>query len=68
VCKFGELLDDVINAKQKCDDSRSGFQEKLEGLINAIQPYAPVIDVLIQQQPNITSIVWDGLRFLLGVS
>jgi hypothetical protein len=67
MCTFDALRKAAIDAKEKCDASRGAFQRKLEKFIDWIQPYTPVADVLIQQQPNVTTIVWGGLRFLLGV-
>jgi hypothetical protein len=42
-------------------------QTKLEHALTAINQHAQVIDVLIQQQPDITALVWGAIRFLIGV-
>jgi hypothetical protein len=67
MCTFDALHQAAIDAKETCHSSRGTFQKKLEAFLDWVEPYVPVGDVLIQQQPNITAIVWGGLRFLIRV-
>ena len=47
--------------------SRPAF-ELLGEVLVAIDKYAPIIDVMIQQQPFIVNLVWGGIRFIIAVS
>jgi hypothetical protein len=56
---------------EKVQKSRNREQSALwkrvsEGLL-AINEHAKAIDVLIQQQPDITALVWGATRFLIAV-
>jgi hypothetical protein len=67
VCTLEDLLKEVVAIKINRDKRRSATQTKLEHALTAINQHAQVIDVLIQQQPDITALVWGAIRFLIGV-
>ncbi len=60
---FGLLLANVDHER-----TRGGSIEVLSRLTKTINKYAKVVDVFIQQQPDITAIVWGTVRFLIQVS
>jgi hypothetical protein len=47
--------------------SRPAFELLADALV-AIDKYAPIIDVMVQQQPFIVNLVWGGIRFVITVS
>lgn len=47
--------------------SRPAFVLLGQALV-AIDKHAPVIDVMVQQQPFIVNLVWGGIRFIISVS
>ena len=67
-CNIQDLLSATISARAECDGKRTGFQRKLEIIISSLQQYSPIINVLTQQDTDITVIVWGALRLLIGVS
>jgi hypothetical protein len=66
-CKLEELLGEASKLQQSNAGQRSVAQQRIEDVITAINQHARVIDVLIQQQPDITSIIWGAFRCLIGV-
>ena len=62
-----DLLKEVLDISVATNKRRSKAQTKLEEALKAINQHAQVIDVLIQQQPDITALVWGAIRFLIGV-
>ncbi|CZR69763.1 uncharacterized protein PAC_19663 [Phialocephala subalpina] len=67
-CTLAELFEAVDAAKEKSRASESRWRAKIDEALDRFQLYAPAVDVLIQQQPNITSIVWGSFRLLLHVA
>jgi len=66
-CTLNELFDAIDGARQKSRESRSSWKGKLDDGLERFAKYAPAIDVFIQQQPNITSVVWGSCRLILRV-
>jgi hypothetical protein len=66
-CTLDDLLQDAIRLKESCANHRSPAQKWIEDVLTSINNNAQVIDVLIQQQPDITAIVWGAFRLLIGV-
>jgi hypothetical protein len=66
-CTLDDLLKEVVEISSVSNRRRSKAQTKLEHALTAINQHAKVIDVLIQQQPDITALVWGAIRFLIGV-
>jgi ABC-type transporter Mla subunit MlaD len=66
-CTLEDLLLDVTKLQKKRNKDRSDAQRRIDTVITAINQHAQVIDVLIQQQPDITAVVWGAIRFLIGV-
>jgi len=67
-CTLEELLEEVRNIEAQCTGQQSTRRRRVEGLLVTINEHARVIDVLIQQQPDITAVVWGAVRFLIGVA
>jgi hypothetical protein len=67
-CNLEDLLEDAAKVQESWKKHRSDAHEQIDTVITAINQHAQVIDVLIQQQPDITAIVWGAIRFLIGVS
>jgi hypothetical protein len=66
-CTLDDLLKDAIRLKESCANHRSPAQKRIKDVLTSINNNAQVIDVLIQQQPDITAVVWGAFRFLIGV-
>ena len=66
-CTLGDLLKQADVLRDKNNKQRSAAQKQIESLLTTINQHAKVIDVLIQQQPDITALVWGAFRFLIGV-
>ncbi|KAL2064379.1 hypothetical protein VTL71DRAFT_4873 [Oculimacula yallundae] len=67
-CRLEDLLKTVVSLSDKRKTSQSVARSRIETALVAINSHAKAIDVLIQQQPDITAIVWGAFRFLLGVA
>ena len=61
------LPDSAMQAKEASDASRSTFRKGAERFVAVFHKYAICVDVMIQQSPEITSVVWGSIRFLMGV-
>ena len=61
------MLDSARQAKSLSDARKSGFQQKAESFMTVFNRYAACVDVMIQQSPETTAIVWGSIRFLMGV-
>ena len=62
-----EILTLARDAKSASDKQRGTFQQKAETILEVFHKYATCFDVMVQQSPEITSIVWGSIRFLMGV-
>ncbi len=62
-CLLASLLTTVDHEK-----SKKGPIQVFNRLTKTINKYAKVVDVFIQQQPDITAVVWGTVRFLIQVS
>ncbi|PVH76933.1 hypothetical protein DL98DRAFT_280469 [Cadophora sp. DSE1049] len=67
-CKVEDLLKTVVSLDETRKKNRSAAQSRIETALIAINSHAKAIDVLIQQQPDITAVVWGAFRFLIGVA
>lgn len=65
-CTLDDLLSQVDKYKKR-KLQRSTTLNHIENIITTLDQHAKVVDVLIQQQPDITAIVWGAVRFLIGV-
>lgn len=61
------LLESATQAKEASDASGSTFRKKAEHFVTVFHDYATCVDAMIQQSPEITSVVWGSIRFLMGV-
>jgi len=66
-CALEDLLLDVTKLQEQRNKDRSDAQRRIDTVITSINQHAQVIDVLIQQQPEITAVLWGAIRFLIGV-
>jgi len=55
-------------AYQKCYGARNPTYMQLAKCLEALDRHAPVVDVMIQQQPFFINIIWGGIRFIVQVS
>ncbi|KAH6684704.1 hypothetical protein B0J14DRAFT_573414 [Halenospora varia] len=67
-CKLEDLLATAGELQKERDGKRSRTRLRVERVIKTINEHSKVIDVLIQQQPDITAVVWGAFRFLIGVA
>jgi hypothetical protein len=62
------ILKDAHAAKAEKDSKKWRYSKQLDRIIKGLDTYAKVVDVAINQNPEITSLVWGAIRFLLQVS
>ncbi|PMD60732.1 uncharacterized protein K444DRAFT_388061 [Hyaloscypha bicolor E] len=67
-CTLEDLLQEVTKLQESWNNDRSDAQRRVDTVITTIDQHARVIDVLIKQQPDITSLVWGAIRFLIGIA
>ncbi|KAK0129464.1 hypothetical protein ONS96_000035 [Cadophora gregata f. sp. sojae] len=67
-CKLEDLLKTVVSLTETHKKNRTVAQSRIETALIAISSHAKAIDVLIQQQPDITAVVWGAFRFLIGIA
>jgi hypothetical protein len=65
---LNEMKSVAEQALGRCTPSSRPAFVLLKDTLVAIDKYAPVIDVMIQQQPFIVNLVWGGIRFIISVS
>ncbi|MCJ1284702.1 hypothetical protein MMC26_004038 [Xylographa opegraphella] len=68
LCNIHDLLDSALEAQRKCSASRRSIRNFLEAVVKAANRYAPVIDVLVQPQPDIVALVWGAIRLLINIA
>ncbi|KAG4416219.1 hypothetical protein IFR04_010622 [Cadophora malorum] len=56
-CKVDDLLETVVSLSETRKKARSTAQTRIETALIAISSHAKAIDVLVQQQPDITAVV-----------
>jgi ElaB/YqjD/DUF883 family membrane-anchored ribosome-binding protein len=66
-CNLNDLLEDVAKLHDSKVKARSQAHQRIDSVVTALNTHAQVIDVFIQQQPDITAVVWGAVRFLIGV-
>lgn len=67
VATLEELIKFTQEAKSKCDENRWPMSSTVDSMLKCFGTYALVIDVMIQEQPHVTALVWGGIRALLSV-
>lgn len=65
---FQNLRKEVQEAHRDCYGKRHPFFVQVGRALQAVNRYAPVIDVMIQQQPFVVNLVWGSIRFIIMVS
>jgi hypothetical protein len=65
---FDSLIQEVQEAHGQCYEKRQPFFVQMGRALRAANTYAPVIDVMIQQQPFVVNLVWGSIRFIIQVS
>ena len=65
---FDHLTQEVHEAHRQCYEKRHPFFVQVGRALQAANTYAPVIDVMIQQQPFVVNLVWGSIRFIIQVS
>jgi hypothetical protein len=65
---FENLMKEVQEAHRHCYEKRHPFFVQIGRALRAANTYAPVIDVMIQQQPFVVNLVWGSIRFIIMVS
>ena len=68
VSTLQQLIKATEDAAQNCHAKKSNVQKKLELILSTLNRYAASVDVLIQQHPDTTSLVWGVIRMLVTVS
>jgi hypothetical protein len=64
---IAELLNAIGLVKAKFHGTRGVHEAVVQKIAHTLSQYAAVVDIMIQQQPNITAVVWGSIRFLLQV-
>lgn len=65
---FENLIQEAQGAHQQCYEKRHPFLVQVGRALRAANTYAPMIDVMIQQQPFVVNLVWGSIRFIIQVS
>jgi hypothetical protein len=65
---FENLTKEVQEAQRECYEKRHPFFVQIGRALQVANTYAPVIDVMIQQQPFVVNLVWGSIRFIIQVS
>ena len=65
-CDASQVLDIAMTAQARCRKGKA--KQLLIQLIESLNAYARVFDVLCQFQPGITTLVWGSMRWLLQIS
>jgi hypothetical protein len=64
---ISELLNAIGIAEAKFHGTRGVHEAVIQKIADTLSRYAAVLDVIIQQQSNITAVIWGSIRFLLQV-
>lgn len=67
-CSLADLIGSAEECKNKNIKQRSPTRKYIENIVTTFNQHAQVIDVLVQQSPDITAVVWGAFRFLIGVA
>lgn len=68
VSTLQQLIKATEDAAQNCHAKKSNVQKKLELILSTLNRYAAGVDVLIQQHPDTTALVWGVIRMLVTVA
>lgn len=63
-----ELKVATEQARHDCSESRRPLFIQIAKVLEQIDKHAPIIDVMIQQQPFFVNLVWGSVRFIIQVS
>jgi hypothetical protein len=63
-----QLIVATQEAVKKCKAKKWNLQKSFERILSSLDRYATAIDVLIQQHPDTTALVWGAIRMLITVS
>ena len=70
------VMDAAIQARDKAESSRWRCElngrvivvaDQMERVLRKVDKYAKIVDIVIQHSPEVTALVWGGVRFLLMV-
>jgi len=67
-CSLDDLCLATEAAKAKCTREAGTLRARLDQILVTVYEYSKAVDVIIQQQPDITAVVWGAMRFLIQVS
>jgi hypothetical protein len=65
---FKALTQEVQEEYARCYEKRQPFFVQMGRALRAANTYAPVIDVMIQQQPFVVNLIWGSIRFIIQVN
>jgi hypothetical protein len=64
---YANLLADVEKAGKIVEDKRYPFTGKVQKIVQAINQYAVVADIMVQHNPENTALAWGAFRFIFRV-
>jgi hypothetical protein len=62
-----DLFETSIQANSQYENTKKGRSRIFIRMANIVNKYSKAVDVFIQQQPDITAVVWGSVRFLIQV-
>jgi len=62
---FRDLLDGVESAQKITEDKRYPFTATVQKMVQTVNEYAVVADIMVQHNPENTALVWGAFRFIL---
>ena len=62
---FRDLLDGVESAQKITESKRYRFTATVQKMVQTVNGYAVVADIMVQHNPENTALVWGAFRFIL---
>ncbi|KAG9779758.1 hypothetical protein KCU88_g3953, partial [Aureobasidium melanogenum] len=66
-CTLDEILHETHRARDKFNQNYGPFRRRFDNILMAFNQYAASIDVMIQQSPHTTALVWGSIRAVIGL-
>ena len=62
------LTSTIEEVRSKQEAVQPQEMDRMTKILKSLDKYLTIVDVAIQHHPDITSLIWAGLRFILQVS
>lgn len=64
---FSDLLRGVTEAREIAERKRFKYSGTIQKILKTVNEYAIVGDIMVQSNPEVTSLAWGAFRFILQV-